>query len=156
VDLASSVVVAVVEALVVVAVALVVAMTRTWTPRPVQSVNSTLGHPSLSARRWVDPTKAVAANRGVGAVGSDDCGRVGGVGGDIGRVGDGGADSPRLRLAVTWTGGDGGDGTARTCGAPLRRLSVTSYHHRSLRLQAAEYPHFGLAPSIQSCCAIFG
>lgn len=145
------------EALVVVALALVVAMTRTWTPRSVQSVNSTLGHPSLSARWWVDPTKAVAANRGVGAVGSDGCGRVGGVGGDIGRVGGGGADSQRLRLAVTWTGGDdGGDGTARTCGAPLQRLSVTSYHHRSLRLQAAEYRHFGSAPSILSCCAVSG
>lgn len=93
----------------------------------------------------------MAANRGVGAVGRDGCGRVGGVGGDIGRVGGGGADSLRLRLAVTWTGGDdGGDGTVRTYGALLRRSSATSHHHRSWRPQAAEYPHFGSAPSIRS------
>jgi len=159
VDSASSAVVAVVEALVVVVVAPVAAMLRTWTPRPAQSVNSTLGHQFLSARWWVNPTKAVAvaANRGVGAVGSDGCGRVGGVGGDIGRVGGGGADSPRLRLVVTWTDGDdGGDGTARTCGAPLPLSSVTSHHHRSWRPQAAEYLHFESVPSIRSCCAVSG
>jgi len=43
----------------------------------------------------------VEVNRGVGAVGRDGCGRVGGVGGDIGRVGGGGADSPLLWLVVT-------------------------------------------------------
>lgn len=98
-----------------------------------------------------------AANRGVGAVGSDGCGRAGGVGGDIGHVGDGAADSPRLRLAATWTGGDdGGDGTGRTCGVPLRRSSVRGHHHRSWQSWAAETPHFGSAPQIRSCCAVFG
>jgi len=70
-------------------------------------------------------------NRDVGAVGSDGCGRAGGVGGDIGRVGGDEADSPRLRLVATWTGDDDGDDdTGRTCGVLLRRLSAKGYHFR--------------------------
>lgn len=98
-----------------------------------------------------------AVNRGVGAVGSDGCGRVGGVGGDIGRVGGGAADSPRLRLAATWMGDDdGGDGTGRTCGVLLLRSSARGHHRRSWQSRAAETPHFGSAPQIRSCCAVFG
>lgn len=96
------------------------------------------------------------ANRGVGAVDSDGCGTTGGVGGDIGRVGGDGADSPRPRLVVTQTGDGDGDDTVHTCGAPLRQSSVTN-HHRSGRPQAAATLEFEwVHRTSRSYCAGFG